>query len=133
MKALKELDDLIFDLDLLGLDDLAERVQAVKVMITPKPKVVKTAKVEQRIKLEILENGKVSEAIFDNEAKAEAFLKLKHKQRVANCKHPEGYSFAPILRGYRKDQIEAYQSERAEYWQAAKEQNLDFHVKIIKL
>lgn len=133
MKALKELDDLICDLDLLGLADLAKRAQAVKLMITPKPKVVKTAKVGQRIKLEILENGKVFEAIFDNEAKAEAFLKLKHKQRVANHKYPEGYSFAPILIGYRKDQIEAYQSECAEYWQAAKEQNLDFHVKIIKL
>ena len=129
-KLSKQFDTLEEDLRLCDLGGFADRVQALKVALTPKPRAVAPKAKSFALKLEITENGKTSEVVFDDEKKAEAFLKLKHKSRIASARDPKGLS-VPIV-PMRKDQIEEYNEKCTEYRQAAHEQNLTFSVKISK-
>ena len=114
--------EIISDLDLQGLDLIKNKVLLLQTLVITKPKkAAPKKKVKQRgLILEITENGKTTKVIFQTEKEGEAFLKLKQKQRLTTAKNPEGLS-VPDWKEYK---------ETAEYWQASKEQNLDFTVKI---
>ena len=133
METIKLLEDLKKDLSLLACFD--NQIEAIKAShlaeikaLQPKPKKVIAKKVkEQPLKVEITEAGKKTEVIFQTEKECEVFLKLKQKQRLKTAQNPDGLS-VPTLYGYSLNDKEKYSRECAEYWQAAKDQNLDFHV-----
>ena len=137
MTTIQRLDALKVDLELQGLEVMHGQIEAIKVShlaeikaLQPKPKKVIAKKPkEQPLKCEITEAGKTTEVIFQTEKECETFLKLKQKQRLKTAQNPEGL-YPPTERdgrGYYRDQ---YKRESAEYWQAAKDQNLDFNVVI---
>jgi len=123
-KVTKLFDDLEEDLRLTDLGSFADRVAFIKKSLTPAPKKA-TPKINAvALRLEITENGKTSEVIFQTEKEAEAFLKLKQKQRLSSHRKPKGLS-VPVLSHGKYD-------ECAAYWAASDEQNLSFTVKITK-
>jgi len=127
-KISKLFDELEEDLRLTDLNLFADRVAFIKKSLTPAPKKV-TPKIKTfALKLEITENGKTSEVIFQTEKEAEAFLKLKQKQRLSSHRNPKGLS-VPV---WRHGEYDEYRDECAAYWVASDEQNLSFAVKITK-
>lgn len=133
-KVTKLFDELEEDLRLTGLDLFADRVAFIKKSLMPAPKKV-TPKIKTfALKLEITENGKTSEVIFPTEKEAEAFLKLKQKQRLSSHRNPEGLSVPrfDLYGGTYAARIEEYNKDCAAYWQASDDQNLSFTVKITK-
>ena len=118
--------EIIQDLDLQGMDLIKNKVLLLQTLVIAKPKKAAPKKKdkERGLILEITENGKTTKVIFQTEKEGEAFLKLKQKQRLTTAKNPEGL-WPPTE--YRNDR---YAIEASEYWAAAKEQNLDFTVKI---
>lgn len=131
-KVTKLFDDLEDDLRLTGLDPFADRVAFIKKSLTPAPKKV-TPKINAvALRLEITENGKTSEVIFQTEKEAEAFLKLKHKARIASSKSPKGMSVPYLPYSASQSDYSEYLGECAAYWKASDEQNLTFTVKISK-
>ena len=125
-KIIKLFDELEEDLRLTDLNLFADRVAFIKKSLTPVPKKV-TPKINAvALKLAITENSKTSELIFQTEKEAEAFLKLKQKQRLTSSQNPVGLSVPNWSRNDR------YDIEVAEYWKASDEQNLSFTVKITK-
>ena len=114
--------EIIEDLNLHGLDLIKNKVLLLQTLVFAEPKkAALKKKIKQRgLILEITENGKTTKVTFQTEKEGEAFLKLKQKQRLTTAKNPEGLS-VPDWKEYK---------ETAEYWQASKEQNLDFTVKI---
>ena len=139
MTTIQRLDALKVDLELQGLEVMQGQIEAIKVShlaeikaLQPKPKKVIAKKPkEQPIKVEITEAGKKTEVIFQTEKECETFLKLKQKQRLKTAQYPDGLS-VPTQYGYSLNDKEKYRRECTEYWQAAKEQNLDFHILISK-
>ena len=142
MTTIQRLEALKVDLELQGLEVMHGQIDAIKAShlaeikaLQPKPKkmIAKKAK-DQPLKLQITEAGKTTEIFFDSEKEAEAFLKLKQKQRISTHRLPIGFSLPSMLAygGTYADKLERYKKEEKEYWQAAKEQNLDFHVIISK-
>ena len=125
-KITKLFSDLEEDLRLTDLPAFADRVALIRKSLTP---VQKKAPVKgAALRLEVTENGKTTEVFFDDEKKAEAFLKLKHKQRMNSHRSPEGLSVPRW--DHRWDHREEYHQECADYWRASEEQNLTFTVKI---
>jgi len=149
METIKLLEELKKDLSLLDcFDNQIEAIKATHLAeiksielfyvgslkaLQPKPKraIAKKPK-EQPLKVEITEAGKTTEVIFQTEKECETFLKLKHKQRLKTAQSPDGLS-VPTQYGYSLNAKEKYIRECAEYWQAAKDQNLDFTVKISRV
>lgn len=137
MTTIQRLDALQLDLELQGLEVMHAQIEAIKdshraeiKALQPKPKKVIAKKVkEQPLKVEITEAGKTTEVIFQTEKECEVFLKLKQKQRLKTAQNPDGLS-VPTQCGYSPNHKEKYSRECAEYWQAAKDQNLDFNVVI---
>ncbi len=125
-KITKLFDELEEDLRLTDLDSFADRVAFIKKSLAPAPKKVTPKTKAVALKLEITENGKTSEVIFQTEKEAEAFLKLKHKARLTSSRTPKGLSVPFDHRNGR------YLDECAAYWKASDEQNLTFTVKITK-
>lgn len=129
MTTIQRLDNLKIDLDLQGLAVMHGQIEAIKVShlaeiksLQPKPKKVIAKKPkEQPIKCEITEAGKTTVVIFQTEKECETFLKLKQKQRLNTAQNPDGLNVP-----YNKSN--GYKEACAEYWQAAKDQNLDFNV-----
>lgn len=127
-KITKLFDELEEDLRLTDLNLFADRVAFIRKSLTPAPKKV-TPKINAvALKLEITENGKTSEVIFRTEKEAEAFLKLKQKQRLSSHRNPEGLTVPICLHG----KYGEYRDDCAAYWRASDEQNLSFTVKITK-
>ena len=133
-KVSKLFDELEEDLRLTDLNLFADRVSFIKKSLMPVPKKV-TPKINAvALKLEITENGKTSEVIFQTEKEAEAFLKLKQKQRLSSHRNPKGLT-VPCFDSYGGTyaaRIGEYNKECAIYWEASDEQNLSFTVKITK-
>lgn len=133
-KITKLFDELEEGLRLADLILFADRVAFIKKSLTPAPKKV-TPKINAvALKLEITENGKTSEVIFEDEKKAEAFLKLKQKQRLSSHRNPEGLTVPcfDFYGGTYASKIEEYNKGCAAYWIASDEQNLSFTVKITR-
>lgn len=135
MTTIQRLDALKVDLVLQGLEVMHVQIEAIKAShlaeikaLQPKPKKVIAKKVkEQPLRVEITEAGKTTAVIFQTEKECETFLKLKQKQRFKSSKIPEGFNCVPT--DYRDGK---YKQQCSEYWQAAKDQNLDFNVVIIR-
>ena len=126
-KITKLFNDLEEDLRLTDLPAFADRVAHIRTSLTP---VQKKAPVKGvALKIEITENGKTTEVFFDNEKAAEAFLKMKHKNRISSSRRPEGL-WVPTRPS--NGITEQYRDKCAEYWRASDDQNLTFTVKIIK-
>ena len=127
-KVTKLFDDLEEDLRLTDLDLFADRVAFIRKSLTPLPKKV-TPKINAvALRLELTENGKTTEVVFQTEKEAEAFLKLKQKQRLSSHRNPKGLD----VPSYQYSNAEKYSRECREYWKASDEQNLTFTVKITK-
>ena len=130
MTTIQRLDNLKVDLDLQGLAVMHGQIEAIKAShlaeikaLQPKPKrVIAKKKEEHPIKCEITEAGKTTVVIFQSDKECDTFLKMKHKQRLTTAQNPEGL-YPPNW--YKNDR---YDIQAAEYWQAAKDQNLDFNV-----
>jgi len=127
-KITKLFDDLEADLRLTDLQAFANRVAHIKKSLTP---VKKKAPVKgTALKLEITENGKTNEIVFQTEKEAEKYLVLKQKERLKTAKRPEGLSVPKFdyYRGTYAQKVSDYNRDCVEYWKAAQEQNLDFRV-----
>jgi hypothetical protein len=135
MTTIQRLDALKVDLALQGLEVMHVQIEAIKAShfteikaLQPKPKRVSAKKTKEKpLKVEITEAGKTTEVIFQTEKECEVFLKLKQKQRLNTSKIPEGFKYVPTDYGNRN-----YREQCSEYWQAAKDQNLDFNVVITR-
>jgi len=92
-KILKQFDDLENDLRLCELRDFADRVQALKVALQPKPKAVKVSAPIQKFKLEITEGQKTYEVFIEGEKEVDKWLTQKAKMRneVVGKKFPAPY------------------------------------------
>lgn len=135
MTTIQRLDALKIDLTVQGLEGMHGQIEAIKAShlaeikaLQPKPKkvIVKKPK-EQSLKVEITEAGKTTEILFDSEAKAEAFLKLKQKERVSRVQLflKAGGLTPPVIRYGKTDQ---YKKDSGVYLQKLKNAGLDFHV-----
>ena len=138
MTTIQRLDALKVDLELQGLAVIQGQIEAIKTShladikaLQPKPKrVIAKKPKEQPLKVEITEAGKTTEVIFQTDKECDAFLKMKYKQRLTTAQNPTGlyppsYDSYGINYAYNREE---YNGKCAEYWQAAKEQNLDFTV-----
>lgn len=142
MTTIQRLDALKVDLELQGLEGMHGQIEAIKVShlaeikaLQPKPKrVIAEKPKEHPLKVEITEAGKTTEVIFQTEKECETFLKLKQKQRLKLAQNPIGLELPNVGRygGSWADKMETYKKKCAEYWQAAKDQNLDFNVVITR-
>jgi len=138
MKTIQLIEDLKEDLELLGFPLLVAQIDCIKTYylseikaLQPRPKKVITKKPkEQPLKCEITEAGKTTEVIFQTEKECETFLKLKQKHRLKTMQYPQGYTIPNVnsYGGSWADKMEKYKQKCEEYWQAAKDQNLDFNV-----
>lgn len=92
-KILKQFDDLENDLRLCELGGFADRVQALKVSLTPKQKAVKVSAPVQKFKLEITEGLKKYEVFVDGEREVDKWLtqKVKMRKEVVGKKFPAPY------------------------------------------
>lgn len=132
MTTIQRLDNLKVDLDLQGLAVMHGQIEAIKAShlaeikaLQPKPKrVIAKKKEEHPIKCEITEAGKTTVVIFQTDKECDAFLKLKQKQRLKTAQSPKGLS-VPY---YAYNKPNEYKEACSTYWQAAKDQNLDFNV-----
>lgn len=138
MTTIQRLDNLKVDLDLQGLAVMHGQIEAIKAShlaeikaLQPKPKrVIAKKPKEHPLKCEITEAGKTTVVIFQTDKECDAFLKMKHKHRITTAQNPEGL-YPPSYESYGGNYAskqEVYKAECAEYWQAAKDQNLDFNV-----
>lgn len=136
MTTIQRLDALKVDLELKGLEFMLGQITSIKnshlaeiKALQPKPKrVIAKKPKEQPLKCEITEAGKTTEVIFQTEKECETFLKLKQKQRLKTAQNPEGL-YPPSWQS-NNNANSVYAKKCAEYWQAAKDQNLDFNVVI---
>ena len=127
---------IVEDLEVLGFDNLVKDMHTLKTLRPIAKKAVKRKILikEQPLKVEITEAGKTTEVIFQTEKECETFLKLKQKQRLKTAKEPIGLRL-PFFANYGGDyaaKLEKYKQDCTEYWQAAKDQNLDFTVRITR-
>lgn len=125
LKITKLFNDLEEDLRLTDLPAFADRVALIRSSLTPAQKKAPVKGVA--LKIEVTENGKTTEVIFEDEKKAEAFLKLKYKQRLSSSIRPKGLSVP------RDRYSEHYKTDCADYWHASDCQNLTFTAKITKI
>ena len=132
MTTIRLLEELKKDLSLLNCFD--SQIEAIKAShlaeikaLQPKPKRVIAKKPKERpLKCEITEAGKTTVVIFQTSKECDAFLKLKHKHRLTTAQNPEGL-YPPTWQS-NNNSNSVYAKKSAEYWQAAKDQNLDFNV-----
>jgi len=132
------LQDLRDDLDLLGFDLLTAQVdkitEAYKLEQKPavKKKIVSKPKAKEVILiLEITEAGRTTTLQLE-EKKAEAYLKLKQKERAKKidlfCRKESLY--VPIQRGYSQNEKDAYKRDSEEYLAILNNAGLNFELKI---
>lgn len=131
MNTIQLLDKLKSDLSLL--EWFSDDIEAIKTShlaeikaLQPKPKKAPLAKPrakESILRLTVTENGKTN-VLELPEKEADKYLLLMQKTRAKNNKHPEGlYPPNRYMNAH-------YDTEAAEYWQAAENENLTFKVKI---
>jgi L-lactate utilization protein LutC len=82
-KAKKLLNDIHTDLELLGFEDLARRVQQVQKELTPAPRKTKSVSL-QKYKVEVTEGFKSFEVIIDGDRELDKFLATQAKSRKAS-------------------------------------------------
>jgi len=92
-KLSNQFDTLEQDLRLCDLDGFADRVQALKEALTPKPKAAKVSPPVQKYKLEITEGLNRYEVFVDGEKEVDKWLTQKAKMRkeVVGKKFPAPY------------------------------------------
>lgn len=134
--TLQRIDDLSENLFLIDTYEIEQCLNEIKksyhsdiLRLTPKKRISAKPKVKDvPYEIELIENGKSTKIIFENEAKLDAFLKLKKKQRLQTHSFPAGLT--PPYDGQQFSRALEYKDACLKYWQAAEEQNLTLTVKI---
>lgn len=124
---------IVEDLEVLGFDNLVKDMQALKLLRPVAKKAVKRKAPSKEVflNLVITEAGKVTELRLE-EKKAEAYLKLKQKERV---KIIDGYCkdkglYPPDVRYYRNFADPKFQDAKEDFSRALTLAGLNFEVKI---